>query len=92
MFTSHDVDLAYGFADDVALFRRQSSGSRGGGPRPFCPMLMKQAHLRLPLILVLGLKARACGLLSDEAALPRSRRDLELLLEQAAAKIERRYV
>jgi cobalt/nickel transport system ATP-binding protein len=93
VFTTHDVDLAYDFADDVALFSGGKVLAQGEAAHVLSvEMLMKQAHLRLPLILVLGLKARACGLLSDEAALPRSRRDLELLLEHAAAKIERRCV
>ena len=87
VFTTHDVDLAYGFADDVALFSGGKVLAQGEAARILCDeMLLKQAHLRLPLILGLGLKARACGLLEEDADLPRSSRDVELLLEQAAAR------
>ncbi len=88
VFTTHDVDFAYDFADDVALFSGGKVLAQGVAAHVLSDeMLLRQAHLRLPLILGLGLKARACGLLGHEAALPRSARDLELLLERAAAII-----
>ena len=89
VFATHDVDLAYGFADDVALFSDGKVLAQGESARVLSDeMLLKQSHLRLPLILGLGLKARACGLLGNEAPLPRSLRDIEIVFEQAAAMIE----
>ena len=88
VFTTHDVDLAYGFADDVALFSGGKVLAQGEAAQVLSDeMLLKQAHLRLPLILGLGLKARTLGLLPEGAALPRRRHDIELLLDQAAAII-----
>ncbi len=85
-FTTHDVDLAYEFADDVALFSGGKVLVQGETVQVLSDeTLLKQAHLRLPLLLGLGLKARACRLLAEDADLPRSRQDMELVLEQAAA-------
>jgi cobalt/nickel transport system ATP-binding protein len=91
VFATHDVDLAYSFADEVALFGDGKVLAQGEATHVLSDWtLLKQSRLKIPLILGLGLKARACGLLSNEAALPRSRRDIEILLEQAAAVIEGR--
>ncbi len=91
VFATHDVDLAYDFADDVAVFSAGKVLAQGEVARVlYEEALLKQAHLRLPLILGLGLKARACGLLPEGAPLPRSPKDMERLLDQAAAMIMRR--
>ena len=88
VFTTHDVGLAYGFAHDVALFNGGKVFAQGDAADVLSDMsLLKQAHLRPPLILGLALKARACGLLPDGVPLPRSRKDIEFLLERAAAII-----
>ena len=93
VFATHDVDLAYSFAHEVALFNAGKVLAQGEAAHVLSDCtLLKQSHLRLPIILGLGLKARACGLLGNEAALPRSRRDLELLFEQVAATSESRRV
>jgi cobalt/nickel transport system ATP-binding protein len=90
VFATHDVDLAYSFAHEVALFNGGTVLAQGEATKVLSNCaLLEQSRLRIPLILALGLKARACGLLSKEAALPRSHRDLELLMEHVAAMIER---
>jgi cobalt/nickel transport system ATP-binding protein len=93
VFATHDVDLAYSFAHEVALFSGGKVLAQGEATRVLSNRtLLEQSRLRLPLVLALGLKARACGLLSKEAPLPRSRRDLELLMEHVATMIERTCV
>ncbi len=85
VFTTHDADLAYGFAHDVALFSGGRVLAQGEAAHVLSETaLLEKAQLGLPLILGLGLKARACGLLAEDADLPRRRQDIELLLEQAA--------
>ena len=76
VFTTHDVDLAYGFADEVALFDSGKVVVQG----PVAEVLgdnalMKAARLAPPFVLKIGLKARAAGLLKDTETLPRTRMD-----------------
>ena len=93
VFATHDVDLAYSFAHEVALFDGGKVLAQARRPGFFATVLSSnKSRLRLPLILALGLKARACGLLGKDAPLPRGRRDLELLMDHVAAIIERRCV
>ena len=88
VFATHDADLAYGFADDVALFSGGRMLAQGEAVRILSDeTLLRQAHLTMPLMLGLGVKARACGLLAAGAPLPRNRQDIEFLLEQAATII-----
>ena len=87
VFTTHDVDLAYSFAQDVALFdggRMLAQGEAGAilADRE----VMRQVHLKPPVVLALGLKARELGLLAEDEPLPRRPRDLELVLERAAGR------
>jgi cobalt/nickel transport system ATP-binding protein len=87
VFATHDVDLAYGFAHDVALFSGGKVVAQGEAAQILADRaLLRSARLRLPVILGLALKARACGLLDDNAPLPRTRRDIEILLEHAASR------
>jgi cobalt/nickel transport system ATP-binding protein len=85
VFTTHDVDLAYGFAQDVALFdggRMLGQGEAGAilADRD----LMRQVHMKPPVVLGLGLKMQELGLIGPDEPLPRRQRDLELVLERAA--------
>jgi cobalt/nickel transport system ATP-binding protein len=73
VFSTHDVELAYRFADDVALFR----GGRTLAQGPTVDILsdhalLEQAQLEQPFLLKLGLRARALGLLAPDAPLPRT--------------------
>jgi cobalt/nickel transport system ATP-binding protein len=74
VFTTHDVDLAYAFADDVALFE----GGKVIREGPAVDVLaddsaMARAQLRQPFVLSIGLAARSSGLLDAMAPLPRTR-------------------
>ena len=73
VFTTHDVDLAYRFADDVALFRSGRTLAQG----PIAEILtdselLRSAGLDAPLVLKLGLRARELGILRADEPLPRS--------------------
>lgn len=73
VFTTHDVELAFRFADEVALFE----GGRTLAQGPTADILadaelLRSAHLGAPLLLKLGLRARDVGLLAPSDPLPRS--------------------
>jgi cobalt/nickel transport system ATP-binding protein len=73
VFSTHDVELAYRFADEVAVFE----GGRILAQGPITailadPELVKRAKLETPFLLKLGLRARELGLLGPEEPLPRS--------------------
>jgi len=82
VLTTHDVDFAYRFAHDVALFADGKVLAQGEAAEVLADQsLLKQAHLKAPLLLALGLKAKALGLLD---VLPKDQGDLEGLLERLA--------
>jgi cobalt/nickel transport system ATP-binding protein len=85
VYTTHDVDLACAWSDTVALFHQGRVIGRG---RPEDVLadgkLLRQAHLRLPLALDVGLKARELGLVDADAPLPRSSREVADVLAQIA--------
>jgi len=85
VFTTHDVDLAYGFADNVALFDQGQVLAQGGALEILADEgLLKTARLKPPFLLELGLQARRLGLLAETDALPRSRGDALALLERVS--------
>ncbi|MCR6629065.1 MAG: ATP-binding cassette domain-containing protein [Magnetospirillum sp.] len=73
-FTTHDVDLAWSWADEVALFV-DGTVIRQGAPEEVLSDhdAMARARLKPPLLLELGLKARERGWLAADAPLPRNR-------------------
>lgn len=84
VFTTHDVDLAWGFADDVALFDQGKVLAQGEAAMVLSDhAVLKQAHLRPPFILEMGLEARRLGLLAAADSLPRSRSEALALLGKA---------
>ena len=84
VFTTHDVDLAYGFAHEVALFENGTILAQGAADSVLADEdLLKRAHLQAPLLLEMGLKARELGLLTESEGLPRCRSDALRLLERA---------
>lgn len=73
VFSTHDVELAWRFADEVALFR----GGRTLAQGPVADILsdaslMQQAVLEQPFMLKLGLRARELGILAMDEPLPRT--------------------
>jgi len=86
VFSTHDVELAYRFADDVALFCNGHTLAQG----PVVDILsneslLRQAELEQPFLLKLGLRARALGLLAADAPLPRTQAAALELLEAVRA-------
>ncbi|MBC7951715.1 MAG: ATP-binding cassette domain-containing protein [Rhodospirillaceae bacterium] len=82
VFTTHDVDLAWAWADDIALF---DSGqvARQGRPEEVLAdaEALSRARLKPPFLLELGLKARQRGWLGPDQPLPRSRSEAMALLD-----------
>ncbi|MDR3440679.1 ATP-binding cassette domain-containing protein [Telmatospirillum sp.] len=86
VFSSHDVDLAYSFADDVALFNQGRVLAQGPAAEILAdPDLLARAGLEAPLMVRVVNKARSLGLLAKSAPLPRHADDLIALLETIAA-------
>jgi cobalt/nickel transport system ATP-binding protein len=72
VFTTHDVDLAWSFADDVALFREGRVLIQGSADDILIDAArMNEAGLKIPFLARIGLELRACGVLGAEAPLPR---------------------
>jgi cobalt/nickel transport system ATP-binding protein len=81
VFTTHDVDLAYTLADDVALFSGGDVIAHGSTESVLADAkALAAAHLRPPLLLELGLKARAFGWLAGDP-LPRVPQDMLDLMD-----------
>ena len=81
VFTTHDVDLAWLFADEIALF----CDGRVIGQGPALSVLadaklLAQARLAPPLLARLGLILRDNGLLPADAVLPRDEAQLLALI------------
>jgi cobalt/nickel transport system ATP-binding protein len=83
VFTTHDVELAYRFADEVALFDSGRTLAQGATAEILANNeLLQAAGLDAPLLLKLGLRARELGILSTEEPLPRSADAALLLLKK----------
>jgi cobalt/nickel transport system ATP-binding protein len=79
--------LAYTLADDVALFSGGTVIARGFAETVLAGgEAMAAAHLRPPLLLELGLKARAFGWLAAGDALPRQWQDMLDLIDAVGAR------
>jgi cobalt/nickel transport system ATP-binding protein len=73
VFTTHDVELAYRFAHDVALFDGGRTLAQGPIEETLAREdLLSQARLGAPFLLKLGMRARQIGLLDPGEPLPRS--------------------
>jgi cobalt/nickel transport system ATP-binding protein len=83
VFTTHDVDLAWGWADDVAVFAAGRVAVQGEAEQVLADGgALAAAHLKPPFLLQLGLRARELGLLGPEDPLPRRHRDGLALLDR----------
>jgi cobalt/nickel transport system ATP-binding protein len=88
VFTTHDVDMAYRFADEVALFEGGSTLVQGPITETLSDTaLLQRAGLEMPFLLKLGLRARRVGLLTEDEPLPRSREAAVELLDPARLQL-----
>jgi cobalt/nickel transport system ATP-binding protein len=72
VFTTHDVDLAWAFADDVALFREGRVIVQGAASAVLIDeALMNEAGLKIPFLARIGRALQARGALDADAPLPR---------------------
>jgi cobalt/nickel transport system ATP-binding protein len=73
VFSTHDAELAYRFADEVALFEGGKILAQGPIAATLSDAdLVKRAKLDTPFLLRLGLMARELGILGADEPLPRS--------------------
>ncbi|VBB68757.1 ATPase component CbiO of energizing module of cobalt ECF transporter [invertebrate metagenome] len=85
VLTTHDVDLAYAWADEVALLRGGCALIQGRAVDVLGDQtLLQAARLRQPWMAALGLTARQLGLLGADDSLPRSRTQAIKLLKMVA--------
>jgi cobalt/nickel transport system ATP-binding protein len=85
VFTTHDVDLAYDLADDVALFNGGKVVAHGPSDIVLADgEALGKAHLKPPLLLQVALKARSLGWLADGQPLPRKPQELFKLMDKIA--------
>jgi len=82
IMATHDMDLAYAWADDMAVLH-QGTVLRQGAPATVLQeeSLLTSSHLRIPWALAVGLRLRELGWFSPTAALPRTRTDLMACLQ-----------
>lgn len=86
VFTTHDVDLAWQWADQVALFQHGKVVAQGGAAEILGDAeILAPVHLQVPLVLALGLRAKALGVLGGQDDLPRRRAEAAALLEKWGA-------
>jgi len=89
IITTHDTDLAYQWADDVAILGTGQLIAQGDAQVVLSRVeLMRKAHLRLPLILEVAMQCRVLCPALDRIPLPRDRVDL---LEQMKFAIETKF-
>jgi cobalt/nickel transport system ATP-binding protein len=87
VFSTHDVELAYRFADEVALFEGGKILAQG----PITTILadadlVNRAQLDKPFLLKLGLRARELGILRADDPLPRTAAEALRLLDCIGAR------
>jgi cobalt/nickel transport system ATP-binding protein len=85
VFSTHDVEMAYRFGDEVALFESGKILAQGPIAEILADVdLVKRAKLETPLLLKLGLRARELGLLQPHDPLPRTPAAALQLLDRLA--------
>jgi len=78
VFTTHDVDLAWAFADEAAIFCDGRVIAQGPAPDMLIDAdMLARAKLQPPLLARVALALKAKGVLDENAALPRD--DAQLL-------------
>ncbi len=83
VFTTHDVELAYRFADEVAIFNAGRTLAQGPAADILSnDELLRAAALGAPLLLQIGLRARDLGILAANDPLPRTPEAVLSLLQK----------
>ncbi|MBF0147066.1 MAG: ATP-binding cassette domain-containing protein [Magnetococcales bacterium] len=83
VFTTHDVDLAYSIADEVALFNEGKVVAKGPSEKILADdEALSRAHLNPPMLLQLALKARCLGWLGVGESLPQTLQEILDLMER----------
>lgn len=86
VYTTHDVDLACAWSDQVAIFEAGKVSACGPAEQVLSDaVLLRRAGLRLPVVMELALAGRRAGLWPESGRLPRNRSDFITLLHSAAA-------
>lgn len=88
VFSTHDVELAYRFADEVALFEGGKILAQGQITTLLADAeLCHRAQLDTPLLLKLGLRARELGILGPGDPLPRTKEAALRLLDGVGGRV-----
>jgi cobalt/nickel transport system ATP-binding protein len=83
LLTTHDIDMAYGWADRIVIFGEGRIACDGRPEDIFADAaLLQRLHMRPPLVWEIAQAMRAAGLLPATGPLPRSRRDLLHLIKK----------
>jgi len=83
VFTTHDVDLAWSFADEVAIFGSGRVVAQGATVEILADIaLLAAAELKPPFIARIGAALKASSTLASNAPLPRSEEDVLALIEK----------
>ena len=83
VFTTHDVDLAWSFADEVAIFRGGRVVAQGATVEVLADIaLLAAAELKPPFIARIGAALKASSTLVSDAPLPRSEEDVLAWIEK----------
>jgi cobalt/nickel transport system ATP-binding protein len=80
VLTTHDVDMAYAWADRMVVFESGHIASQGTPEQVFSTADLASLRLRAPLIWEIAEALRRLGLIAPGGVLPRSRSDLLTLL------------
>lgn len=83
IMTTHDVDLAYAWADEAVVLHQGAIAQQGAAAAVFQDAsLLCSCHLRTPWALAVGRRLRDQGWLAPGAALPRTQAELLACLER----------
>ncbi|MDY0884584.1 energy-coupling factor ABC transporter ATP-binding protein [Dongia soli] len=90
LLTTHDIDMAYGWADRIVIFGEGRIACDGAPEDIFADRaLLHRLHMRPPLIWEIAQAMRAAGMLPATGPLPRTRRDLLQLIGHETATMDR---
>ncbi|MHB1042654.1 MAG: energy-coupling factor ABC transporter ATP-binding protein, partial [Eubacteriales bacterium] len=77
VFSTHDVDLAYSWADQIIVMKDGAVIGSGSPGQIFDDeALLEQADINRPLLLDIGLTLKKTGCLAGDAPIPRTREEL----------------